>query len=205
MERHSLAAIVLAGLLAIDGRLVCAQTSSSVTQAFATVVSELEAAAQQKPLAERKTLLAALYHAGRFADVRQVHRDILNNSQEPDVLLVVARSLAAVGKTEDAITLFERAADQCPGNGRPYLESGLVLVRIGDRQGGAKCFRRAIAADPYLAEAHYEIAVHATDADEARQACQRVLVLEAQGSELAGKAAALLESRMKGASPRPTP
>lgn len=185
--------------------LAHAGTESETNPPTDVVDEAFVAGVTQKPLADRKAILAQPYHEGRFEDVRITHRGFLDDSQDEDVLFIVGKSLAALGKTQEGIRLLERAAKKDKQNGRPFYEIGRLFIRLGDRRRGTRYLLRAIDADPQLTEAYYQLALHSIDTAEARRACEQVLILEERGSELAKKAFVMLRTRLKENSPQTVP
>jgi len=197
MKTFAWAEAFFAICLVLYGGFGHARTDSGTNPPTDVVDEAFVAGMTQRPLADRKAILAQLYHEGRFEDVRIAHRGLLDDSQDKDVLFIVGKSLAALGKTQDGIRLLERAAKEDTQNGRPFYEIGRLFIRLGDRRGGTRYLRRAIDADPQLTEAYYQLALHSIDTAEARKACEQVLILEERGSELAKKALVTLRTRLK--------
>lgn len=66
--------------------------------------------------------------------------------------------LQQLGRRDEGLRQFQRAAEKRPDLAEPHFNLGLQYQKWGDRTSAEKSFRDAIAADPKYADAHYHLA-----------------------------------------------
>jgi len=191
--------LIVVGFALVSGSLAKSSAAGSpdaVTNSIAAILQDLNASTQRQSLENREATMG-LYHAGRFTDVQAAYREFNQDNVNPNALLILGKSLIAMGKSEEGINVLKEVARRLPQNGRPFCELGELYLRLGNREEGIKYLRQAVQVDPLLAQAYYDIALNSTDALEARHACEQVILLAERGSDLAAKAIELLEKQLK--------
>jgi tetratricopeptide (TPR) repeat protein len=81
---------------------------------------------------------------------------IARQPDNPDVLLALAQAYRAVGEPERARPLLETLLARDPENSKGLAELG-ALTLSGNAEEAEALFRRAVAADPGNADAHYQL------------------------------------------------
>jgi tetratricopeptide (TPR) repeat protein len=101
---------------------------------------------------------------GQFTDaVRSYSRAAQLDSSRPDAILGLAQSQFAAGMSKDAAANFEAGISRFPKDARFKAQFAVVLLRqseTGDMLAEARAeqlLRSALALDPSLAEAHYQL------------------------------------------------
>ena len=74
-------------------------------------------------------------------------------------LMSAGQEAESAGKNAEALANFESAGRIAPSDPHLRLEIGLLRGKAGDFQGARRAFERAIALQPDLAEAHYDLGV----------------------------------------------
>lgn len=194
METHAIAVrqLVALGYLAADAvagsqAAVQAQREANFNLAMvhlhhgrpALALPLVEGLCEAVPLQTRYELarLHALSRLGRSAEVlaHTARLEALGlGSAELDLL--AASALAASGQDARAVERWERVAERAPTNPVVCLMTGHHHQTRGRHDVAETCYRRAVALDPDLAEAHSGLAQLALDRGDFASALEHVLV-----------------------------
>ena len=108
----------------------------------------------------RVTLGTLLLKAGRPADAEQVLQAALDADSKSSVTLGGMAALRLEqGRLEDARDLAAAATAQNPFDPRAWYLLGTATARLGDPAGGEVALRRAIALQPGISDAGYNLAL----------------------------------------------
>jgi tetratricopeptide (TPR) repeat protein len=150
-------------------------------------------------------LATALDHAKRLLDVdpamaAEQARAILEAvPRHAETTLVLATALRRAEDPDQALRTIDPLSRAFPQSAPIQLEHGLILARLGQTQAAIAAFKRAVAADPGLAEAWrgladaLELTGDATGADAARA---RQIQAGVHDPVLMAAAAALVEGKL---------
>jgi transitional endoplasmic reticulum ATPase len=101
----------------------------------------------------RQLLGETLYQAGRFDEAEQELRRALQlGSNSARTRLALAETFSAMNKSGEAIVLVEDILRGPERPARAHLLHARLLLRMGDSQHARDAYRRAVAADPKLAD-----------------------------------------------------
>ena len=78
---------------------------------------------------------------------------------DTDVAIAYGVALASSGRTDEAVSVFEKARSLDPTNGLPMTNIGMIRLMKGDSAGAAAAFRESLKTDPDLARAHNGLGV----------------------------------------------
>jgi tetratricopeptide (TPR) repeat protein len=73
--------------------------------------------------------------------------------------LNLGRTLHEQGRLDEAETAYRRGVDACPGDPLLRFNLAVLLEDRGDESGALQCYDAALAHDPSLADAHYNLAL----------------------------------------------
>jgi tetratricopeptide (TPR) repeat protein len=105
----------------------------------------------------RQSLARILIHE-RPDEARSLFEELM--ARQPnnlDVLRGLAEAYRAVGQPEKARPIFDALLAKNPHDSRALAGLGSLTLAAGDETGGEALLRRAIAADPGNADAHYQL------------------------------------------------
>jgi Flp pilus assembly protein TadD len=100
-----------------------------------------------------------LAEEGRFAEAEEQFREVLE-IREPTTagdLANLAATVAAQGRAEEALGLYERALALDPEHAGAHNNLGLALVELGRLEEAEERFRRAVELDPASADAWHNL------------------------------------------------
>jgi len=126
-------------------------------------IEELTAATARDPDDDRaaSALAEVLIRANRGPEAERVLRRELEAVPGSGIALYqLATLLAAAGRTGEAIPLMERATASAPVIGQDYLYDTLATLYLRDANlsGALGAYRRRVAVDPNLSDAHRKVA-----------------------------------------------
>jgi tetratricopeptide (TPR) repeat protein len=130
---------------------------------------------------------------GQFTDaVHSYARAVQLDSSRPDAVLGLAQAQFTAGMSKDAAASFEKGMKQFPRDARfpaQYAEALLRQAETGDAQAETKAeqlLRSALALDPSLSEAHYQLGNLALKKDlmtEAQRHLEQAVKLDARHAQ----------------------
>jgi tetratricopeptide (TPR) repeat protein len=83
-----------------------------------------------------------LLQAGDFATAEQFYRDYPDTSGDPDLLVNHGIALAALGRDQDAASLYREALELNKGHALAWLYLGNAYVRLDRNEAAIEAFRR---------------------------------------------------------------
>ncbi|MDR3482686.1 MAG: tetratricopeptide repeat protein [Burkholderiaceae bacterium] len=108
------------------------------------------------PTAVECNRLAALFNAGRFAELEDHARQLIGRHPESGfVWKMLGVTLQVQGK--DALAAMQKATLLMPNDAGAHSNLGNTLLSLGRLDEAAASFRRALTIQPYLVEAHYNL------------------------------------------------
>jgi len=120
-----------------------------------------EAAPEEDQWGYQRALADALVGLRRNAEAARIYRHLIATERHPPTAVVYGNLAVAcyrMGDTPGARAAISRAAAIDPGNAEVTKTLGLVMIRMGDRAGGAEHLRTAIKKNPRLPEAQAALA-----------------------------------------------
>ena len=107
----------------------------------------------------------ALAHENRFEEARSYFERVLaDRPWELEALAGLAETEERLGDAEAAESRARSVLEHDPGHARAHLVLGMVAMGRGEFETGRDAFEKAVARDPMLAKAHYQLS----------QACARL-------------------------------
>jgi len=108
---------------------------------------------------ERAHLLRDVTSRQARHDLDAAERHATANPRNIEALTVFGSRLLAAGRAADAVTQFQSAAQQAPGDARLQFNLARALSAAGSGAAAEAALRRAISLNARLAEAHDELGV----------------------------------------------
>ena len=105
----------------------------------------------------RKAARRSLKSGDSERALRQLHRAIAAEPNKPTPHVALARALARIGESEEALAEFDRALE-LGATASVHRDAGTYLSRLGDLDGAREQLRLAVAKDPKLWQAHRQLA-----------------------------------------------
>lgn len=101
----------------------------------------------------------SLAQEGRYAEAEEQFREVLEVRQPATAgdLANLAATVAAQGRAEEALGLYERALALDPEHAGAHNNLGLALVELGRLEEAEERFRRALELDPASADARHNL------------------------------------------------
>ncbi|MGB5347332.1 MAG: sulfotransferase [Woeseia sp.] len=88
----------------------------------------------------------------------EIDKVTIAEPNRPAHLLFKASVLAQIGRTEDAIEIFDAVLQRCPDHFRTHLSRGHALRTVGRLADSVAAYRKAIALQPTCGEAYWSLA-----------------------------------------------
>jgi tetratricopeptide (TPR) repeat protein len=106
--------------------------------------------------AEQATQLVA---AGRIDDAIPMfeHMDRINPEARGTSDLAIGNGLMGAARFREALRFLRAAVEESPGLGAAHFSLGQALLQVGDNEGAADSFRKAVALDPLDWEAEEDL------------------------------------------------
>jgi len=110
--------------------------------------------------AAREALVGALIDAGSYDEAQALSEDFASGRRDdPTALAMLALTHFAQGRMEDSVEYYRRAVDTPRVDAAVVIGYGKALFGVGDANGAAKQFARAIELDPNDARARFALAM----------------------------------------------
>lgn len=101
---------------------------------------------------------------------RLIKRALENHPNNPEMQVFLAGIYIHQDRGEEAASLLRRALESKPGIPGGYSRLGMLLERLGDREGAQRAFERAVIQTPQDATALFLLGKMLLDQDKAREA-----------------------------------
>ena len=144
----------------VQARLVMEQVRSHFPEnrQIEDAVKRLDSLIKMKPSEFTINELMSKYHQGRFDEVITGARKVLvDHPNDFFIWNIMGVSLAAKGKTIDAISAFKQVVKLKPNYADGFNNLGELLRNTGDFYKAKRAFEKAISLNPTYAVAHQNI------------------------------------------------
>ena len=161
LERGPAGAVESEGVESLASKLREAEREKILVPFNAGRYAEAEEAARcfvrrhPEELFGHKALGAILCQSGRHREALPVLKRALSIRSDTDVLNSYGTSLQELGRLEEAVETFQRAAELNPDCAQAYYNKGNALGKMGKLSQSLSSYQKSIEIDPSYARAYY--------------------------------------------------
>jgi len=102
-------------------------------------------------------LALCYYSQGDYKKALSVLKKLKKENPNPRVYAMCGNCLDDMGKTKDAMAMYDEGMKLFPDCGQLHLEKGMIYLKAKEYDAAYSCFKRGIDADPYYPSNYFRV------------------------------------------------